>query len=105
MNLFGVIMQLGGDAAGGGMNGLLMMALVFVVLYFFMIRPQVKKQKEVKKAREAMKAGDKVVTAGGLYGKIKEMKDTTVLIEIADGVKVTVDKNSVFAQASDMQQK
>lgn len=103
MNLLGVILQTG--AAGGGMNGLLMMALVFVVLYFFMIRPQVKKQKEVKKAREAMKVGDKIVTSGGLYGKIKDMKETTVVIEIADGVKVTVDKGSVFAQASDMQQK
>ena len=74
-------------------------------LLFFMIRPQQKKQKEIQKAREALKAGDKVITAGGIYGKIKEIGDTYMLIEISDGVRIRVDKTSVFASAEDAQQK
>ena len=65
-----------------------------------MIRPQQKKQKEIQKAREALKAGDKVITAGGIYGKIKEIGDTYMLIEISDGVRIRVDKTSVFCICS-----
>jgi preprotein translocase subunit YajC len=104
MTQFGIFLQAAAPA-GGGMSGLVMMLLVFVVLYFFMIRPQMKRQKEIKKFREAMKVGDKVVTAGGLHGKVKEMKDTSCVLEIADGVKVTVEKTSVFQTGADMVQK
>ena len=72
--------------------------------YFFMIRPQQKKQKEIQKSREALKTGDKVITAGGIYGKIKEIGDTYMLIEVADGVRIRVDKTSIFASAEDAQQ-
>ena len=68
-----------------------------------MIRPQSKRQKEIKKQREAMKAGDKVVTSGGIYGRVKEIKETTVTVEIAENVRIKVDKNSVFATAEDIQ--
>ena len=61
--------------------------------------------KETQKAREALKAGDKVITAGGIYGKIKEIGDTYMLIEISDGVRIRVDKTSVFASVEDAQQK
>ena len=61
--------------------------------------------KWIQKAREALKAGDKVITAGGIYGKIKEIGDTYMLIEISDGVRIRVDKTSVFASAEDAQQK
>ena len=64
-----------------------------------------KETKEIQKAREALKAGDKVITAGGIYGKIKEIGDTYMLIEISDGVRIRVDKTSVFASAEDAQQK
>ena len=64
------------DAAGGGWSGMLMIIAMIAIFYFFMIRPQQKKQKEIRKAREAMKSGDKIVTAGGIYGRIKEVKDT-----------------------------
>ncbi|MFV0470645.1 MAG: preprotein translocase subunit YajC [Paludibacteraceae bacterium] len=108
MNLLSVLLQAGTPAAGGsgglfggGSSMLLMMLLIFVVFYFFMIRPQTKRQKEIQKQREALKAGDKVVTSGGLYGKVKDVKEKTVTIEIADNVRVTVDKNSVFATAAD----
>ena len=66
--------------------------------------PQQKKQKEIQKSREALKTGDKVITAGGIYGKIKEIGDTYMLIEVADGVRIRVDKTSIFASAEDAQQ-
>ena len=62
------------------------------------------KQKEIQKSREALKTGDKVITAGGIYGKIKEIGDTYMLIEVADGVRIHVDKTSIFASAEDAQQ-
>lgn len=84
-------------------SGILMMVLIFVVFYFFMIRPQTKRQKEIKKQREAMQVGDRVVTSGGIYGKVKEIKDATIVIEIAENVRIKVDKNSVFVAAEDIQ--
>lgn len=80
------------------------MILIFVVFYFFMIRPQTKKQKELQAQREAMKKGDKVVTAGGIYGEIKEVQDTTFIITIAKDVTIKVSKDSVFADVADAQQ-
>ena len=80
------------------------MILIFVVFYFFMIRPQTKKQKELQKQREEMKKGDKVVTAGGIYGEIKEVQDTTFIITIAKDVTIKVSKESVFADVADAQQ-
>lgn len=73
-----------------------MMLLIFVVMYFFMIRPQQKKQKELQKQREAMKKGDKVVTAGGIYGEIKDVQETTFVITIAKDVAIRIDKASVY---------
>ncbi|MDE6399307.1 MAG: preprotein translocase subunit YajC [Muribaculaceae bacterium] len=73
-----------------------MIVAMVVIFYFFMIRPQNKKQKEIKKAREAMQNGDKVVTAGGIHGKIREISDTVVIIEVANGVSIKVDKGSVY---------
>jgi preprotein translocase subunit YajC len=69
-----------------------------------MIRPQQKKQKEMQKQRDALKKGDKVVTAGGIYGNIKEVQPTTFLIEISKDVTIKVDKGSVFVAAEDAQQ-
>jgi len=73
------------------------------VFYFFMIRPQTKKQKELQKQRESMKKGDKVVTAGGIYGFIKDVQDTTFLVEIAKDVIIKVDKGSIYTVAEDAQ--
>ena len=80
------------------------MIAVFAIMYFFMIRPQNKKQKEIQNFRKNLEVGQKIVTAGGIYGKIKDIKDTTILLEIADNVKITIDKNSVFASAPDQTQ-
>jgi len=105
MNLLSILLQAAAPAAGGvsSYSGILMMVLIFVVFYFFMIRPQSKRQKEIKKQREAMQVGDKVVTSGGIYGKVKEIKETTVVVEIAENVRIKIDKNSVFATAEDIQ--
>jgi len=78
---------------------LLMIGLMFVVLYFFMIRPQQKKQKEIEKQRAALKTGDKVILSSGIHGKLKEVNDADCVVEIADGVKIKVDKASIFATA------
>ena len=88
---------------GNNMMFWIMMILIFVVFYFFMIRPQTKRQKELQKQRESMKKGDKVVTAGGIYGEIKEVQETTFIITIAKDVTIKVSKESVFADAADAQ--
>ena len=104
MSLLNLVLLDGAPAGGGsGMQGILMMVLIFVVFYFFMIRPQQKRQKEIKKQREAMQAGDRVVTSGGIYGKVKDIKDNVVVIEIAENVRIKVDKSSVFVSPEDLQ--
>ena len=104
MNLAFVIAQLGGGE-GGGMQTLIMMGLIFVVFYFFMIRPQMKKQKEMRNFRNELQKGDKVVTTGGIYGKIADIQETTLSLNITDNVKIKVDKNSVLKDFSDAVQK
>ena len=89
---------------GGGWSFWIMMILIFVVFYFFMIRPQQKKQKELQKQRDALTKGSKVVTAGGIYGNVKEVQETTFLIEVAKDVVIKVDKGSVYVAAEDAQQ-
>ena len=96
MNILLTQTLLQSESAGGGFSGMIMIIAMIVIFYFFMIRPQSKKQKEIKKAREAMQKGDNVVTAGGIHGKIKEINDNTIFIEVAPGVSLKVDKTSVF---------
>ena len=76
------------------MQQIIMLGLMLVVFYFFMIRPQMKKQKEQKNFRENLKAGDKVVTIGGIHGKILEVTDTTVLIN-SEGTKLRMEKSAI----------
>ena len=105
MNVLTVLLQAQEQPKGGGWQTILMMVLIFAVFYFFMIRPQQKRQKEIRKQRESMKPGDKVVTSGGIYGKIRDLKeDGTVTIEIAENVRIKVDKSSVFLSMQDVQQ-
>ena len=77
-----------------------MIILMIAVFYFFMIRPQMKKQKELKKFREGLKTGDKIVTIGGIHGKILEIADTTVLIQ-SEGSKIRVEKSAVSSAMED----
>lgn len=99
-----ILLQSAANSGMGDWNGIIMIVLIFVVFYFFMIRPQSKRQKEIKKFRDSMLVGDKVVTAGGIYGKVKEIKDNTVILEIATNVNIQIDKSSVFADAASNQQ-
>jgi preprotein translocase subunit YajC len=86
--------------SGQGMQSLLMLGLMVLIFYFFMIRPQMKKQKELKSFRENLKAGDKVVTIGGIHGKILEVSDTTVLVQ-AEGTKLRFDKSAIAQSSED----
>ena len=109
MNLF-TLLQAQAPAAqqGGGASFWIMIILVFGVMWLFMIRPQRKQQKEMEKFRSELKKGDKVVTAGGIYGTIAEVNDRTVLLKVDGEVKLRVDKSSLqkdFTEASAPQQK
>lgn len=98
-----ILMQDAGTG-GGGYTSLIMIVALIVIFYFFMIRPQSKKQKEIKKFREGLTKGDKVVTAGGIYGIIKEVKETSFVVEITNNVCIRIDKNSVYPSAEDASQ-
>ena len=80
---------------------ILMMVAIFAIMWFFMIRPQQKKQKEIQKWRNSITAGTNVVTAGGIYGVVRSINeaDNILEVEIASGVRIRVDRNSVYAQA------
>ena len=82
------------------MTSLLPLILVFVVFYFFMIRPQMRKQKELTNYRNAIAKGDRVITTGGIYGKVVDVTANVVTVEIANDVKVRVDKNAILKDQS-----
>jgi preprotein translocase subunit YajC len=84
-------------AEGGGIMGFLPLILMFVVLYFVMIRPQMKRQKEVKNMLDALAVGDEVVTAGGLMGKVTSIKDQYLSVELLPGTEVKMQRSAVTA--------
>jgi preprotein translocase subunit YajC len=86
---------------GGGSMTWVMLALIFVVMWFFMIRPQRKQQKELQAFRDGLKNGDKVVTIGGIYGTVCDVKDDYVLIEVSKEVKIRVSKQALVKDFSD----
>ena len=86
---------------GGGLSMWIMLALIFVVMWLFMIRPQRKQQKEMENFRNSLKNGDKVVTIGGIYGTVCEVKDTYVLLEVDRDVKIRVNKQAIQKDYSD----
>ena len=87
-------------SGGSSYTGFIFMAIVLFVLYFFMIRPQQRRQKEQKKYINNIKAGQMVVTIGGLHGKIISLTQETILIEIDKGIKVTIERGSISYEAS-----
>lgn len=82
-----------------------MIVALFAIMYLFMIRPQQKRQKEIQNFRNSLTVGQAVVTAGGIYGVVKQIdeNDNTLMIEVANGVRIKVDRNSVYAQAQPTQ--
>lgn len=101
MNLLTIILQQD-QGSPSPLTSLLPLLLIIVVFYFFMIRPQVKKQKELKSYRSSIQKGEKIVTTGGIYGKVTDIKDQTVTIEIADNVRIKVDKNAILKDPGDI---
>jgi len=94
----------GGSAEGGGLGSMLPLLLIIVIFYFFMIRPQVKKSKELKKFISEMQKGDKVLTTGGIHGKIVEMQETTVTLEVESGARMRVEKSAIIKDATSIPQ-
>lgn len=84
------------------LQGLFPIILIIIVFYFFMIRPQLKKSKDQKKFRENIKIGDKVVTIGGIHGKISDVQDTTFIITVEGGVKLKIERSAISMDSSTM---
>ena len=82
-----------------------MLALIIVVFYMFMIRPQMKRQKELRKFQESLQKGDRVIVAGGVFGKVFDIKDDHIVVEISDNVRIKAVKSTVLRDSSDLQQK
>ncbi len=92
--------QPGAPGQGTGMgSSLIFILLIILVFYFFMIRPQQKKQKQIQEMRDALKSGDKIVTIGGIHGKIINVQDTTFIIEVEDGTRLKIEKSAVSLDA------
>jgi preprotein translocase subunit YajC len=100
MTSFAFLSLMGQPAGTAGQSNPLItflpLILVFVVFYFFMIRPQMKKQKEMNNYRSSLKKGDKVITTGGLYGRVHEVKDNYVMMDAGGDVRLKVDKNALL---------
>lgn len=106
MNILTLPLQAQAPAQGSGMASMWIMLLaIFVIMYFFMIRPQRKQQKELEKFRNELKKGDKVITAGGIYGTVGEIEEKTILLKVDGDVKLRVDKSSIVRDPSDNVQK
>jgi preprotein translocase subunit YajC len=107
MNLFGVSEAIamagppGGGQQGSGYEGIIMLVIMFAIFYFLLIRPQQKRAKEHRALIEGLKVGDQVVTAGGLHGKVAALQDNVIMLEIATGVKVKVNRTSVVGTRQD----
>ena len=89
-------------ASGAGWSSMLMIVLIIAIFYFFMIAPQQKKQKKINAFRDSLQKGDKVMTAGGIYGRIREVKDNYVMLEIDNNVTIKIDKNSIYQSMQDV---
>lgn len=107
MNLLFVILQepVAQQGGGSGMSFILMMIAIFAIMYFLMIRPQQKKQKQLNEFRKNLQRGDKVVTVGGIYGTIDDIDDRYVFLIVCKDFKIKVDKSSVVKDMSDVPQR
>lgn len=100
MNLLTVILMASPDGQGNPMTSVIFLVLIFGVFWFFMIRPQVKKQKAQAKFKESLGKGDKIVTIGGIHGKIIEVGDTTFIIEVEGQNRLKIEKTAVSMESS-----
>lgn len=98
--LLSILLQAGATSGGGGFGAFLPLILIVVVFYFFFIRPQTKKNKELKKFRENLKRGDKIITIGGIHGKVLEILETSVIIEVEGQNRLKLEKAAIAQQYS-----
>lgn len=77
--------------------------LIVVVFYFFMIRPQVRKQKEMRNFRDSLKKGDKIITTGGIYGKINNISENIITVDVGNNIIIKVDKSAILKDNTDLQ--
>ncbi len=104
MHLNTIFLMMGNtEGEGNSLMNFLPLILIVLVFYLFFIRPQMKKSKDQKKFREALAKGDKVVTIGGIHGKILELNEKTVTIDIGNQVKMTLEKSAISADPSTQQ--
>ena len=96
INLFILCQDNAEVAQGSPWSSLIMIVAIIAIFYFMMIRPQQKKQKEIKKFRDGIKVGDRIITAGGIHGKVTAVKEDTFTINIANDVNIKIDKGSVY---------
>ncbi len=96
MNVLTVLMQAAPAAGGSGIPFWIMLVAMFAIMYFFIIRPQNKKQKELTNFRKSLEVNQQVITAGGIHGKIKQINDNDIVLEIAPNVQIKIDKNFVY---------
>ena len=104
MNFITILQAAPAAQQGSSWSMWIMLALIFVVMWFFMIRPQKKQQKELQNFRDGLKKGDKVVTIGGIYGTVCEVKEGTVLMEVDNNVKIRVSKNALVKDFTEQPQ-
>ena len=95
MNLSSILLQTTTSGSGMGYMQIIPLLLIVVVFYFFFIRPQMKRSKDQKKFRESLQKGQKVITIGGIHGRIVEIQDTTVTIEVEGQVRLRVEKSAI----------
>lgn len=102
-----IIALLQAQPQGGGMEMIIMMVVLFAIVYFFMIRPQNKKQKEIQKFRNSLTVGQEIVTIGGIHGTVKQIneEDNTVVVEVATGTKIKFMKSAIMPSAEAAAQK
>jgi len=105
MNQLFIIADVAQNQQGSPWSSIILIGLMIVIFYFFLIRPQTKRQKEAKNFRDSLQKGDKIITAGGIYGKIVEVQDRYAVIEIDNNVKVKIDKASIAANQAQTESK
>jgi preprotein translocase subunit YajC len=102
-NFLGIVLMTSPQQGQSPWSSLVPLLLIMVVFYFFLIRPQMKRQKELKTFRESIKKGDRIVTTGGIYGKINNISDHVITIDVGNNVLLKVDKSSVLRDTTDVE--
>jgi preprotein translocase subunit YajC len=102
-NLLGIVLMAAPKQGQNPWSSLIPLLLIMVVFYFFLIRPQMKRQKDLKNFRDSLKKGDRIITAGGIYGKINNISDHVITIDVGNNVLIKVDKSAVLRDTSDIE--